>query len=55
MVGVEDKLFATEVVAELENSEVERIGLLLVSIPVNCSTRILFGSKGNSLMSDSAS
>ena len=54
MVGFEDKLFATEVVAELEESEVERIGLLLVSVPVDCSTRVLFRSKGNSLMSDSA-
>ena len=41
MVGFEDKLFATEVVVELENSEVERIGLLLVSIPIDCSARAI--------------
>ena len=54
MVGFKDEFFATEVVAGLGNSEIERIGLWLVSIPVDCSARVLFGSKGNSLMSDIA-
>ena len=55
MIDLWDKLLAAEVAAEFEDSEVERISLLLVGVPVDGSARVLLWSKSNSLMNDIAS
>ena len=41
MIDLWDKLLAAEVAAEFEDSEVERISLLLVGVPVDGSARVL--------------